>query len=124
MRAIHKRCTALQDTVDERVLLPLREVEQRLEEQDQKVRQLIGVGQDCSSRVEEHEFRLGVSRTKLEVHDQKISRLEAMRWTRGIGSACGESERNHDTPTSSGASPCAATVGGSLRFSTCGALDN
>lgn len=82
MKAIHKRCTGLQDTVDERVLLPLRDIEQRMDEQDQKVRQLISAGQECSSRVEEHEFRLGVARTKLEVHDQKISRLEAMRWQR------------------------------------------
>jgi len=82
MKAIHKRCSVLQDTMDERLLLPMREVEQRLGEQDQRVRRLTDAGQDCSSRVEEHEFRLGVARTKLEVHDQKISRLEAMRWQR------------------------------------------
>lgn len=102
VKSIHQRCGAMQDLLDERTLLPLRELEQRLDEQDLRVRQLTTAGQDCSSRLEEHEFRLGVSRTKLEVHDQKISRLEAMRWQRGsslsgggtfssdAGAACGD----------------------------------
>jgi len=91
LKAIHRRCVSLQDLLDDRTLLPFMDFEQRLNEQDLKVKQLTSAGQDCSSRVEEHEFRLGVARTKLEVHDQKISRLEAMRWQRGgsvLGSGC------------------------------------
>lgn len=91
LKAVHRRCMGVQDSIDERVLLPLRDFEQRLQEQDHKVQQLVGAGQDCSSRLEEHEFRLGVARTKLEMHDQKISRLEAMRWQRS-GSGCAGTE--------------------------------
>lgn len=79
VKALNKRFANLQDTIDERAVLPLRDLEQRLQEQDQKVRQLLGVGAECSSKVEEHEFRLGVANTKLEVHEQKISRLESLR---------------------------------------------
>merc|ERR1711879_234512 len=62
--------------VDEHVIMPLRSIEQRLTENEQKVKQCISAGQDCSSKVEEHEFRLGVTRTKLEVHDQKLVILD------------------------------------------------
>jgi len=107
VKAVHRRCSVFQDSIDERVMMPLRDFEQRLQEQDQKVRQLVVAGQDCSSRLEEHEFRLGVSRTKLEMHDQKISRLEAMRWQRsssGIGSDLGEREQYRERFGSCGSS--------------------
>lgn len=92
VKGMHKRIAALQDTIDENALMPLKDFEQRLQEHDHKVQQLVNVCQDCSSRVEEHEFRLGVARTKLEVHDQKLSRLEAMRWQRS-GDAPEQRER-------------------------------
>lgn len=86
IQALHQRFTSLLDTVDERAFLPIKDLEQRLQEQDNKVRSLVGVGQESSAKVEEHEFRLGVMKTKLEVHEQKLSRLEATRWQPG-GSA-------------------------------------
>lgn len=82
LKATRKICNNLQDTMHTEVLVPLTDIDQRLQEQDQVVKQLISIGQDGSSRVEEHEFRLGVLRTKLDVHDQKFSRLELMRCNR------------------------------------------
>lgn len=117
MKAMHKRCTALQDTLDEHILLPLRDVEQRLEENDQKVRQLVGVGQDCSSRVEEHEFRLGVARTKLDVHDQKISRLEAMRWQRESTFMSSSGFTSHSAPKA--AEPLTSNTAGLSESNRC-----
>mmetsp|Transcript_121625 Transcript_121625/g.214440 ORF Transcript_121625/g.214440 Transcript_121625/m.214440 type:complete len:387 (+) Transcript_121625:169-1329(+) len=85
LKVIQKKCMAIQDVIDERVLEPLNRVEQRLAEQEQKIRELMDGGQESSSRVEEHEFRLGVTRTKLEVHDQKLAILDrALRWNRSL----------------------------------------
>jgi len=130
LRAIHKRCNTLQDSVDGNAIVPLRGLGQQFQEMEQTVQQLIGAGQECSSRVEEHKFRLEVIRTKIDVHDQKISRLETTRWTKGLGGSGGDGDR---TPTSStsGTSPnsrlntlnmsipgCARSCSSELRFST------
>merc|ERR1712217_611329 len=74
------------------------DIEQKLQEQGATIKQLVSVGQDCSCRVEEHEFRLGVARTKMDVHDEKISRLEARRWTHGAGAS--NADREIAVPTS------------------------
>lgn len=79
VKAMRRRCNACQEGVDN-ALVPLREMERQVREQDQIVKQLLDHGQEWSSRIEEHEVRLGVARTKLEVHDAKISRLESMPW--------------------------------------------
>lgn len=90
LKVLHKRCNAMQDSLEERALIPLRELEQRFLEQEQTVRQLSSVGQECSSRVEEHEFKLGVTRTKLDMHEQKLALFErTSRWSRR-GSDAGE----------------------------------
>jgi chromosome segregation ATPase len=79
VKAMRRRCNACQEGVDN-ALVPLRNMERQVQEQDQIVKQLLDHGQEWSSRIEEHEVRLGVARTKLEVHDAKISRLESMPW--------------------------------------------
>merc|ERR1712039_762920 len=109
MKAVHRNCMTLQEAFDERVTAPLQSFEQRLTEHDQKVKQCIDAGQDVSSRVEEHEFRLGVTRTKLEMHDQKLISLDhAFRWIRRADIASG------DMPESARAcEPCPAKDGGS-----------
>lgn len=81
LKSVHNHCNMLQDVMDERVVVPLRRTEQRLDEHDQKVAQCFVAVRDCSCRIEEHEFRLGVTRTKIEVHDQKIASLDKpFRW--------------------------------------------
>lgn len=100
LRAIHKRCNTLQDSVDGNAIVPLRSLGQQFQEMEQTVQQLIGAGQECSSRVEEHKFRLEVIRTKLDVHDQKISRLETTRWTKGLGGSGGDGDRTPNSSTS------------------------
>merc|ERR1711959_340961 len=76
VRELRKHYNMLQEAFDEHVVMPLRQVELKLSEHDQKVAQCLDVGQDCASRVQEQEFRLGVTRTKLEVHDQKLAILD------------------------------------------------
>jgi len=70
----------LHDVVDDRAVLPLRDLERRLQEVENMMGQAQMAGQECSSRIEEHEFRLGVQRTKLELQEEKLNRLLASRW--------------------------------------------
>jgi len=113
LKAIRKKCNSLRDELDEHTVISLKDFEQRLQEQDKMVRQVLGASQDSSARLEEHEFRLGVSRTKLEVHDQKISRLEAARWQRGNSGHFGDLDRaTCGTPSS--ASPCVSPTAGAV----------
>jgi len=94
LQGVHRRLNALQGCFDERVLVPLRRLEQRFSEQDSRANRIIEDGQDHAARVEEHEIRLSVVRTKLEVHDQKLAQLDrSVRW------------RGTDTERSSPASP-------------------
>merc|ERR1712228_990471 len=87
-------------------LASIADIEQKLQEQSSAVKQLMSVSQDCSCRVEEHEFRLGVARTKMDVHDEKISRLEARRWTQCPGSASStDKDRAIPSSTNPTASP-------------------
>lgn len=111
LKSIRKKCNTLRDELDERTIVSLKEIEQRLQEQDKLVRQVLGASQESSARLEEHEFRLGVSRTKLEVHDQKISRLEAVRWQRGSSGSFGDADRG-GCGTPSSASPCVSPSAG------------
>lgn len=76
LKTVRNHCNMLQDAMDDRMLVPLRRLEQRVDEHDQKLAQCFGVVQECSSRAEEHEFRLGVARTKHEVYDQKFAILD------------------------------------------------
>jgi len=106
LKAIRKKCNTLQDQMDECTVVSIKDFEQRLQEQEKMVKQMLSATQESSSRLEEHEFRLGVSRTKLEVHDQKISRLEAARWQRGNSSTFGDAERGSSCGTPTSAAPC------------------
>ena len=75
LRIVHDRCNQFQDTIDDRILGQLRRVEQRVADHDRKVEQLLCDGQDCLSRVEEHEVRIGVARSKLDAQDHRVALL-------------------------------------------------
>eukprot|EP00931_Biecheleriopsis_adriatica_P064262 TRINITY_DN39065_c0_g1_i1.p1 TRINITY_DN39065_c0_g1~~TRINITY_DN39065_c0_g1_i1.p1 ORF type:complete len:296 (+),score=80.95 TRINITY_DN39065_c0_g1_i1:57-890(+) len=81
LKAVSKRCNQLQELVEECAIAPLGEVERQLREHCSAVKQMLGATEDYSSRVEEHDVKLGVLRTKLEVFDQRFFRLESMRWS-------------------------------------------
>eukprot|EP00418_Pyrodinium_bahamense_P010147 CAMPEP_0179117460 /NCGR_PEP_ID=MMETSP0796-20121207/55171_1 /TAXON_ID=73915 /ORGANISM="Pyrodinium bahamense, Strain pbaha01" /LENGTH=403 /DNA_ID=CAMNT_0020815831 /DNA_START=77 /DNA_END=1289 /DNA_ORIENTATION=- len=53
LKAIRKRCNTLQDQLDERTIVSLKEFEQRLQEEDKMVKQLLCASQESSSRLEE-----------------------------------------------------------------------
>eukprot|EP00927_Polykrikos_kofoidii_P052179 TRINITY_DN45966_c0_g1_i1.p1 TRINITY_DN45966_c0_g1~~TRINITY_DN45966_c0_g1_i1.p1 ORF type:complete len:283 (-),score=52.10 TRINITY_DN45966_c0_g1_i1:76-924(-) len=76
IRYVHKTCNAMQHNIEDTIVLPLRQFEKRLEEQDQVVKGLLSGSKESLARVEEHEFRLGVLRTKLDVHGEKLSVLD------------------------------------------------
>lgn len=87
---VHQRVGLLQETVDDQVLLPLKRIEQRMADSEHKVKHLLESGGAYSARLEEHEVRIGVNRTKLEVHDQKLVILDrALRWSRRIDGGAG-----------------------------------
>jgi len=75
LKVAHDRCNALQDALSDSVMAPVQRTGQQFADLDAKVQQLLGEAQDCSSRVEEHEVRLGVTRSKLDAHDQRLALL-------------------------------------------------
>jgi len=75
LKVAHDRCNALQDAMSDNVMAPVHRAGQQVADLDAKVLQLVGETQDCSSRVEEHEVRLGVTRSKLDAHEQRITLL-------------------------------------------------
>jgi len=100
LKGIHKRCNAVQDLMDERTGLPLRDFDRRILEQDQQIKQLISCEQERSSRLQEHEVRLDVARTKLELHDQKLLALDrSVRWGRRSGELDRETDRSPASET-------------------------
>ncbi|CAE8687708.1 unnamed protein product, partial [Polarella glacialis] len=75
LRVLHDRCDLVQETLDVRALSALRQLAQRMADQDSKVEQLFTDGQDCCARVEEHEVRLGVARSKTDAQEQRLALL-------------------------------------------------
>jgi chromosome segregation ATPase len=75
LNEIHRRCNRLNENIEDG-LFPLRQLEQQVIEQSHQVEQLGAAGKEQACRTEEHEFRLGVMRTKMEVHDEKISLVD------------------------------------------------
>ena len=80
----------------DRVLTPMRRMEQHLEEVDNRVRELVARAQDgsathrttqvldwivrsmlnpqeSSAKIEEHDVRLGIDRSKLDAHEQRLA---------------------------------------------------
>merc|ERR1712129_2328 len=113
----------LQEFVDDRAVFPLRDLERRLQEVENMVGQAQVAGQECSSRIEEHEFRLGVSRTKLELQEDKLNRVFASRWQQpystdgGSSAECSPASQSQQQPSwapSNPANNCANGSGTSL----------
>mmetsp|Transcript_44500 Transcript_44500/g.123167 ORF Transcript_44500/g.123167 Transcript_44500/m.123167 type:complete len:293 (-) Transcript_44500:212-1090(-) len=96
MKAAQRRADSFQDALDNGAMLLLRDLEQRFEQQASELRHLSSADQDVTARVEEHEVRMGLLRTKLEVHDDKIACLEETRWTKGL-TRCGGNDRDAST---------------------------
>lgn len=94
LKDIRKRFNNLQDTMEDRVLVPLHDCERRIDEHDHYVKQCLSTGEESVARFEEHEFKLGVLRTKLDVQDQKVARLDSMRWSKASSLGCPKAERD------------------------------
>lgn len=120
LKAMSRRCALLQDTLDESVLLSIQDMDRRLQEQDSTVKRMASAAEECSARVEEHEFRIDVLRTKLEVHDQKMSRLERTRWSRASMDLSG-SERASNSQACAQAAPPACVAADGLHGATASA---
>lgn len=76
LRGINKRCNVLQDRLEDEAVLPVHTLKLELERHRLQVEQLLASSDSNASRVEEHEFRLGVLRTRQEVHDGKLNLLD------------------------------------------------
>lgn len=117
LKAMSRRCALLQDTLDESVLLSIQDMDRRLQEQDLTVKRMASAAEECSARVEEHEFRIDVLRTKLEVNDQKMSRLERTRWSRASMDLSGSERASNSQACAQAAPPACVAADGFHRAS-------
>eukprot|EP00929_Paragymnodinium_shiwhaense_P068634 TRINITY_DN34555_c0_g1_i1.p1 TRINITY_DN34555_c0_g1~~TRINITY_DN34555_c0_g1_i1.p1 ORF type:complete len:472 (+),score=146.95 TRINITY_DN34555_c0_g1_i1:71-1486(+) len=121
LTVVHKRCNELQESFDKGLQLPFQQLERQVEERSKAVAQMVAASNELSARVEEHEFRLGVQRTRLEVYDEKMTSMDRLlRQMRsappprggGAADAAGASSPAGTTVGGVASSPTAATGGG------------
>eukprot|EP00929_Paragymnodinium_shiwhaense_P081728 TRINITY_DN4285_c0_g1_i2.p1 TRINITY_DN4285_c0_g1~~TRINITY_DN4285_c0_g1_i2.p1 ORF type:complete len:2382 (+),score=624.30 TRINITY_DN4285_c0_g1_i2:156-7301(+) len=69
---VRERCEAAQAQLEEHFAACLQGLERRVGDHDMKVDQLLAGAQDCSAKTEEHEVRVGMIRSKLDSHEERL----------------------------------------------------